>query len=144
MTGDRLAVFDTNVLVSGFLSPNGSPGRIVEWLRTGVVRAGLDDRIVAEYAEVLLRHELGLPPAEVEVMLRTIRKRGVWADRPSPEQPLAPLPDPDDEPFAECALTLECPLVTGNKRHFPKAVLPRLTILSPADFMASLIRSPGV
>ena len=31
------AVFDTNVVVSGFLAPAGPPGRIVGWLRQGTV-----------------------------------------------------------------------------------------------------------
>ena len=35
------AVFDTNVVVSGFLSPSGPPGRIVEWLRNGCWMTGL-------------------------------------------------------------------------------------------------------
>ena len=60
------AVFDTNVVVSGFLSPAGPPGRIVEWLRNGSVQAVVDDRIMAEYAEVLARPSFRLPVAEVE------------------------------------------------------------------------------
>jgi hypothetical protein len=60
-----VAVFDTNVLVSGFLSPHGAPGQIVEWLRSGAVRAGLDDRIISEYEEVLRRPECNLPRHEV-------------------------------------------------------------------------------
>ena len=41
MKGSSLkdAVIDTNVLVSGVLSSAGPPGRIVEWLRSGVLRA---------------------------------------------------------------------------------------------------------
>lgn len=65
-----VAVFDTNVLVSGFLSPHAAPGRIVEWLRSGAVRAGLDDRIIAEYEEVLTRPEFGLPRHEVAIVLK--------------------------------------------------------------------------
>ena len=67
------AVFDTNVVVSGFLSPAGPPGRIVEWMRNGSVRAVLDDRIMAEYAEVLARPVFRLPVAEVELVLAAIR-----------------------------------------------------------------------
>ena len=60
------AVFDTNVLVAGFLSPAGPPGRIVEWLRVGSVVAVLDDRIFAEYAEVLVRPAFCLPAGELD------------------------------------------------------------------------------
>jgi hypothetical protein len=31
-------------MFSGFLNPRGVPGRIVEWLRDGAIRVGLDDR----------------------------------------------------------------------------------------------------
>lgn len=68
MTGVPTAVFDTNVLVSGFLSPEGPPGRIVDWLRSGTVRAVVVDGILAEYAEVLHRPELALPDREVDIV----------------------------------------------------------------------------
>ena len=71
-------MFDTNVVVSGFLSPAGPPGRIVEWLRNGEVQAVVDDRIMAEYAEVLARPVLRLPVAEVELVLASIRTRALW------------------------------------------------------------------
>jgi putative PIN family toxin of toxin-antitoxin system len=138
MTAGRLAVFDTNVLVSGFLSPAGPPGRIVEWLRTGAIQAALDDRILAEYEEVLHRPELSLPAAEVDLVLHVISRAAVWADIP-PEKTLAHLPDPDDAPFAECALALDCPLVTGNKRHFPASAIRGLPLLTPAEFATGLI-----
>ena len=70
------AVFDTNVVVSGFLSPAGPPGRIVEWLRNGEVQAVVDDRIMAEYAEVLARPVFRLAVAEVEEEVpRVLMKR---------------------------------------------------------------------
>lgn len=137
MTAGRLAVFDTNVLVSGFLSPSGPPGRIVEWLRAGDIRAALDDRILAEYDDVLHRRELDLPADEVVLVLHVIRRAAVWADIP-PEKTLAHLPDPDDAPFAECALALDCPLVTGNKRHFPASATRGLVLVSPAEFTAGV------
>ncbi len=58
----RLAVFDTNVVVSGMLSPHGPPGRIVDRLRSGTLTAVLNDCIVAEYAEALMKPtKSGLP-----------------------------------------------------------------------------------
>ena len=46
-------VVDTNVLVSGLLSPFGPPGRIVDLLQAGGLRLAADDRIEAEYRDVL-------------------------------------------------------------------------------------------
>jgi len=132
--GPSIAVFDTNVLVSGFLSPHGAPGRIVEWLRSGAVRAGLDDRIVSEYEDVLFRPELDLPRHEVAIVLKRIRSQAAFAVV-SPAHLVRGLPDLDDAPFAECARALECPLVSGNTRHFPSAAIGNLTVLTPRQFV---------
>lgn len=129
------AVFDTNVIVSGFLSPTGPPGRIVEWLRSGAVQAVLDDRIAMEYREVLLRPAFRLPPDEVTLVLAQISRQGSWIEAP-PGPAARELPDPDDLPFLECAWAAGVPLVTGNLRHFPKRVAGTTPILTPAHFVA--------
>lgn len=137
------AVFDTNVVVSGFLSPAGPPGRIVEWLRNGSVQAVLDDRISAEYAEVLARPVFRLPIAEVELVLAAIRSRSFWVEAAG-RYLTADLPDPDDAPFLECARTADVPLVTGNIRHFPKAAVRDITVITPAQFVASCRAQPDL
>jgi predicted nucleic acid-binding protein len=134
------AVFDTNVVVSGFLSPAGPPGRVVEWLRSGIVRAVLDDRIAAEYAEVLARPRFGLPSAEVDIVLAAIRSAAVRVEV-GPGDQVKGLPDPDDAPFLECARAAGVPLVTGNARHFPKSVARAVVVLTPAQFVTRLARA---
>lgn len=138
MNAPTVAVFDTNVLVSGFLAASGPPGRIVEWLRTGALRAGVDDRIQSEYDDVLHRPELGLPSYEVDIVLRTILKNAVWA-RVNPEQVVrGDLPDLDDGPFLECATALGCELVSGNTRHSPPEVVGDLAAITPRQFLDKL------
>ena len=129
------AVFDTNVVVSGFLSPAGPPGRIVEWMRNGEVQAVLDDRIMAEYAEVLARPVFRLPVVEVELVLAAIRARSFWVEAGA-ARIVRGLPDPDDAPFLECVLASGVPLVTGNLRHFPKSAAKNATVITPAQFVA--------
>jgi uncharacterized protein len=129
------AVFDTNVVVSGFLSPAGPPGRIVEWLRNGGVQAVLDDRIMAEYVKVLTRPVFRLPVAEVELVLATIRAQSFWIEVATIHLARG-LPDPDDAPFLECARTAGVPLVTGNIRHFPRIAAKNATVITPAQFVA--------
>jgi putative PIN family toxin of toxin-antitoxin system len=130
------AVFDTNVLVSGFLSPAGPPGRIVEWLRSGNIQAVLDDRIAAEYSEVLARPAFHLPAAEVEIVLAAIRTNSFWIEAAAGHA-ARNLPDPDDAPFLECARTAGVPLVTGNTRHFPKSAIGDMQVMTPAQFVAA-------
>jgi uncharacterized protein len=131
------AVFDTNVVVSGFLSPAGPPGRIVEWLRNGSVLAVMDDRIMAEYAEVLARPVFRLPVAEVELVLSAIRTQSFWIETAAAHT-VRGLPDPDDAPFLECALAAGVPLVTGNIRHFPKSAAKDVIVITPAQFVTSV------
>jgi putative PIN family toxin of toxin-antitoxin system len=129
------AVFDTNVVVSGFLSPVGPPGRIVEWLRNGSVQAVVDDRIMAEYDEVLKRPQFGLPVSEVNLVLTAIRARSFWVEAAAVRL-ARDLPDPDDAPFLECALTGGVPLVTSNLRHFPKSVAGDAIVITPTQCVA--------
>jgi len=135
------AVFDTNVVVSGFLSPAGPPGRIVEWLRNGSAQAVVDDRIMAEYAEVLARPVFGLPAGEVELVLSAIRARSFWVEA-SPVHLARGLPDPDDAPFLECALAAGVPLVTGNLRHFPKSATRDAMVITPGQFVVRFRGQP--
>lgn len=130
----RVAVFDTNVLVSGFLSPHGAPGRIVEWLRSGAVRAGLDDRVISEYEDVVSRPEFKLPRHEVSIVLRRMLAQAEYAVV-TPAHLVRGLPDANDAPFAECARALECPLVSGNGRRFPSAAIGSLTALTSRQFV---------
>ena len=48
-------VLDTNVLVSGFLSPYGPPGAILRSILAGSITLCFDERILTEYRDVLTR-----------------------------------------------------------------------------------------
>ncbi|MEW5982975.1 MAG: PIN domain-containing protein [Acidobacteriota bacterium] len=136
----RRAVFDTNVIVSGFLSPDGPPGRIVEWLRAGRIQAVLDDRIAAEYADVLARPKFALPSDEVAFVLAAIVDAAFRVES-APEHQATGLPDATDAPFLECARTAGVPLVTGNPRHYPRSVAREVSVTTPAQYVASLRHS---
>ncbi len=128
------AVFDTNVIVSGFLSPHGPPGRIVDWLRKGAAIAILDDRIIDEHREALGRAVFGIPLREAQIVLQSIQRHGLWVTA-SAGVIAGGLPDPDHAPFLECAHVAGAPLVTGNVRHYPKAVAGTVPVLTPAEYI---------
>ena len=136
-------VVDTNVLVSGLLSPSGPPGRVVELLVLARAFALYDDRILLEYREVLARPRLRIDPELAELVLSSIQLDGMLVPAP----PLrAQLPDPDDLPFLEVAVAGGAvALVTGNARHFAAAALrlsvPLMTPASVVDFWRD--HSPG-
>jgi putative PIN family toxin of toxin-antitoxin system len=131
------AVFDTNVVVSGILTPGGPPGRILDAILDGVCRSVLTDGILAEYEEVLCRPKFRFSTDDVQLLLDAIRACALVA--PYTPFPLkTPLPDPDDIIFLEAAAALGAPLVTGNVRHFPRSATGRVSVLTPASFLNTL------
>jgi putative PIN family toxin of toxin-antitoxin system len=133
------AVFDTNVIVSGVLSPTGAPGKVLDAILDGCCHPVVSDAILAEYEDVLSRPKFHLPADKVRLLLAGIRIRAHVAPFASVANTLL-LPDPDDALFIEAALVLRVPIVTGNGKHFPRAAVQGLSILTPAAFLARLAR----
>ena len=128
-------VLDTNVLVSGLLSPFGPPGEIVRMVSSGELTLCLDARVLSEYAEVLARPRFAFDQDAVAALLDFISHAGqTVAASPLP----APLPDPDDHTFLEIALAGKAEyLITGNRAHFPESLCLGVAIKSPAEFLAA-------
>ncbi len=128
-------VLDTNVLVSGLLNPHGAPGRIVDLLTSGDLVLLHDDRIIAEYGQVLARPRFGFAGADVSALLGFIE----WSGEAVVARPLnVVLPDPDDLSFLEVAAAGEADaLVSGNTRHFkPTRGKHPVKVYDPARFWA--------
>ena len=130
-------VLDTNVLVSGMISTGTPPARLLDWLRAGKLQLVIDDRIVAEYADVLSRDELRdyFPASAAEDVMEFLRRD---SERVHSTVVIRELPDPGDIPFLEVALTASVPLVTGNKKHFPAAIAAPCRVQTPREFLHSL------
>ena len=62
-------VLDTDVVVSGLLSPYGPPGRLLDMVVSRQLRVTLDDRIEDEYRHVLARPRFAIEPARRESFL---------------------------------------------------------------------------
>lgn len=126
-------VLDTNVLVSGLLSPFGTCAEIVRMVSSGELRLCLDARLVTEYHEVPRRPRFRFEEADVKALIDQIEHRGrTVAAGPLP----ASLPHRDDDPFLAVALAGEAQcLVTGNLDHFPAGRRCAMRVLSPAGFL---------
>ena len=126
-------VLDTNVLVSGLLTPFGSSGEIVRMVFSNDLTLFLDARILAEYRDVLHRPKFCFNPDDVAVLLDFIKHYGQFVSG----SPLSlPLPDRDDEPFLEVALSGKvAAFITGNAIYFPENLWKGLGLLSPTQFL---------
>jgi putative PIN family toxin of toxin-antitoxin system len=126
-------VLDTNVVVSGLLTPFGPPGEIMRMVSTGEITLCLDARILSEYAEVLARPKFAFDQDSVTSLLDYVMLTGLTvAASPLPSS----LPDPDDNPFLEVALFGKADyLVTGNRAHFPEALCEGVMVVSPSEFV---------
>ena len=113
------AVIDTNVLVSGLLSPSGNEALIILAVHQGLVRPCLSEDIMEEYAAVLARPKFAFPPDEIEALITMLQENGELF---RPRDATVASPDPADTKFLLCANAARAEfIVTGNKRHFPNA-----------------------
>jgi uncharacterized protein len=124
------AVIDTNVLVSGLLSPAGNEALILLAIHQGLVHPCFSEEILEEYAGVLARPKFAFPSDQIAAVLAMFRSRGELFP---PEVSAATSPDPGDTKFLQCAASAQADYIaTGNKRHFPAG-----------DYGATLIVSAG-
>jgi putative PIN family toxin of toxin-antitoxin system len=131
-------VMDTNVLVSGLLSPHSHSAMLVRLIADGSVRVAFDERILAEYREVLGRPKVPFHPCQIEALLTQIEEEGL---KITPRPIATRLPDPADLPFLEVALSVKVKiLVTGNKKHYPPNSRRGVRVLSPKQCIELISR----
>jgi putative PIN family toxin of toxin-antitoxin system len=127
------AVIDTNVLVSGLLSPRGNEALILLAVHQGLVHSCFSEEILKEYAAVLARPKFAFPPDEIAAVLATFHRQGELFH---PGGLRAASVDPGDTKFLQCAEAAQADyLVTGNKRHFPEAAYGMTRIVSAGELL---------
>jgi len=137
----RLAVLDTNVLVSAAINTEGAPARIVmDWVLDKQVQIVLSPQVERENMAVIAREKFsryGFSPFWLG------RLMGLSLRLPDPAPwPLA-LPDPKDAPFLALAHAAGAWLITGNLKHFPRSARYGVSVLLPAAYLAHLAGRPS-
>ena len=119
--------------VAGLLSPFGPPGIIVGQIASGQLSLCHDARILAEYDEFLRRRAFPYQPDEIVALLAQVRAGGELVSA----RPLdTSLPDADDEPFLEVAVSAMVEfLVTGNLEHFPADRCGNVQVVTLSEFL---------
>jgi predicted nucleic acid-binding protein len=133
----RLALVDTNVIVSAGIKRDGAPGRLItNWILDGLVQVVTCPSVIAEYLEVARRSKFlgyGFPPPWLELLIHQS------LHFPDPDLWPYSLPDPKDAPFLALAHATGAWLVTGNTRHFPEKSRAGVTVISPAEYLTNLL-----
>ena len=128
-------VLDTNVLVSAILTPDGSPGRVLELVADSSVHLVVSPSILTEYEEVLSRKKFRLTQTAVHAILDSLTK---LATEIVPSEAIRACSDAGDDKFLECAYAAGVSrLITGNQKHFPRN-FGTIRILSPASFIQEI------
>lgn len=116
------AVLDTNVLVSALLGRGSVPGRILDEAVCGCISPLFDDKIIAEYEDVLRRKKFPFTEQEVRAVVNVLKYRGAFVEAGPIDFP--GMPDLDDVVFYAVVMEkrkeADAYLVTGNQKHFPK------------------------
>ncbi len=124
-------VLDTNVLVSGLLSPHGQPATLLNLIVEKEINILLDERILDEYSEVLMRPRFKFNKNHIHDLLIFLDSIAEWII-PAPLK--ITIPDPDDLPFLEVALSGHAnALVTGNKKDYGSWI-QKAVIMTPTEF----------
>ncbi|HEX6513218.1 MAG TPA: putative toxin-antitoxin system toxin component, PIN family, partial [Chloroflexota bacterium] len=121
--------------------PHGHPALIVRLVLEQALELALDERILAEYRDVLARPKFGFSDELQRSLLAALREIAVFSGLPDHS---VTLPDASDEMFVEVAMAAEADaLVTGNLRHFPAEACAGVLVISPAHFMKLWTETPS-
>lgn len=132
----KYAVIDTNVLMSAMTTHNeASPTvKVVEAIGQGELVPLYNEEIIMEYNDVLSRAKFGFLHLSVARLIRTMMDKGIMMERIFSGETF---PDASDAVFYEVALSKEGSyLVSGNKKHLPKAPI----VVTPAEMLEILAK----
>ena len=124
------AVIDTNVVVSGLLTPFGKPPfLILQLIRNFEIAFFISDNILSEYERVLRykKFETKIKKDEIKEILHFL---GAGININPPKSSIAFI-DETDRVFYDLAKLSDSYLITGNLKHYPTDK----KIVSPARFL---------
>jgi putative PIN family toxin of toxin-antitoxin system len=135
-------VLDTNVIVSGLLTPGGKSSRLIGAFEEGKFQLLVSRDIILEIAEMLARPKIrkyGITPERRERIIKTLLKYSLV----TPGKLKAAFPkDPADEIFLVCAEEGQADyLVTGDNALLRLGNYKSCQIISIEFFLERLIKN---
>ena len=134
-----VAVFDTNILLSALLSPNGNPFRCLALAKIGLVESVTCQEILDEFAEKLLV-KFKFSEETTQAAVKEVRDFS-WLVEISGTVEVVP-DDPDDDMVVECAVVSGAThIVTGDKHLLSLTNHEGIAIVKATAFVALLAPS---
>lgn len=136
-------VVDTNVLISGIISPHGFPRKVYEAWKNNNFLLILIPSIKDEIHDVLDRSKIAkryhLAPKRINSILQALDLYSVEVED---EEPLdLSFPDPKDVKFLSAAKTVKADyLVTGDKELLSLGIYESTRIITPGEFIRILTK----
>ncbi|MCL2099772.1 MAG: putative toxin-antitoxin system toxin component, PIN family [Oscillospiraceae bacterium] len=130
----KKAVIDTNIVVSGFLSPMGKPATILKLTLGNHFEICFNTAILNEYEQVLCRSKFAgkIYQPDIQRFFEIIYNIGTEITGiPSNIE----MPDESDRIFYDTAKAGNAILITGNLKHYPPN---EPFIMTPTQFLISL------
>ena len=110
-------VLDTNILISAFVFPGGTPEAVYRAALEGRVELVTSPPLLAELGGVLST-KFGWDPSMAEEAVAQIVRVGIVV-RPTEELPVI-VDDPDDDRVLEAAVTGDAEVIVSGDRHLLK------------------------
>jgi uncharacterized protein len=135
-------VIDTNVLVSGMLTPGRAPAQLLELVLAGKIKLVISPQIIQEIQRVLkypgiikLMKQRQLESEELEKALwRILRVAHLTAGAVTVQGVAA---DPSDDIFLACALEGQAEFIVSGDQHLTELkTYQGISIIPPAVFMS--------
>ncbi len=128
-------VVDTNVFVSSFFNPEGTPRGIIDLWKKGQLILCVTEEILEEYIEVLARLGLSGEP-ELEELLELFKRKESIIFTKSARKLYVVEADPDDNKFIECAAEVRASCIISGDKHLTEMKKFRdIIIIPPAEFI---------
>ena len=139
-------VLDTNVVVSAFLSPTGTPAQILARWENQAFDLVASKPLLLEYQRALNYHRVaarhGMSPEEVEEIVEGFREFALLVE---PAETLELPGDPDDAKVLECAVEGSAEYVVSGDAHLLRLHGYRgIMVLSPAVFLSALVQGESI
>ncbi len=133
-------VLDTNIIISGLLT-HGSPRRILDAARDGIIEVFTSPTLIRELEEVLNRKKFsgrfetaGVTPQELVLGVLALSN----VVEPEEIEPVI-LSDPDDDAVLACAISAECEvIISGDGDLLNLKEYKEIRILSAVEFLEEL------